>query len=228
MTRELGKIDLIAKGARKGGSRLSGSSEPLTFATFTWATGKVRRFVTQVQPVTSYPRIRQDFGRLLAAGAVAELANTSLPFESPMPVVFDQVIESLRHLDEERPWAPVLVWTLARMLEEEGQGQSWTACALTGVKIQSNPAWFSPGSGGYVAAPESAPRGFWVSAEALIALGKVGALPDPPATIKRADECLRVLVRVWQHALETRCPACEAALDALSSEQAPIQAPDSD
>ncbi|MCW5939250.1 MAG: DNA repair protein RecO [Fimbriimonadaceae bacterium] len=228
LTREFGKIDLIAKGARKSGSRLTGSSEPLTLATFTWAAGKVRRFVTQVQPVTSYPHIRQDYGRLLAAGAVVELANSSLPFESPLPSVFDQVVESLRLLDEPRPWAPILVWTLERLLGEEGQGQSWTVCALTGVKILSNPAWCSPGSGGYVADPESAPRGFWVSAEALMALGKVGSLPEPPATIKRAPECLRVLVRVWQHVLETRCPACESALDALEQERAPNQTLDTD
>jgi DNA repair protein RecO (recombination protein O) len=227
LTREYGKVGLIAKGARKAGSRLAGASEPLTLATFTWAEGQARRFVTQVQPVTSFPRIRRDYGRLRAAGAVAELADTSLPSLSPTPAVYDLVLESLAWLDRGKPWGPTLAWTLERLLGLEGQTQSWTVCRITGEKIRTNPAWFSPSAGGHVADPEAAPRGFWVSAEALIALAKTGALSEPPAFMKHLEECLATLVRVWQHVAESRCPACLAALEALRSE-APPQRPGSE
>ena len=47
LTLEQGKIDVIARGARKGGSRLAGISEPLVFAKMQLAVGRHRRFVTQ-------------------------------------------------------------------------------------------------------------------------------------------------------------------------------------
>src|SRR5688500_15988706 len=80
LTPELGKVDAIAKGARKGASRLAGSSDPLAMARMTLAKGKVNLFVTQAQPIHSFRGLRTDFERLSLALALVELYGAVLPW----------------------------------------------------------------------------------------------------------------------------------------------------
>jgi DNA repair protein RecO (recombination protein O) len=220
LTRAFGKIDVVAKGARKPGSRLAGSSEPLVRATFTWAEGRMRRFVTQVQPLTSYPRIRSDYDRTMAALALAELTAVGVPYESPQfdtHDLFDLLVESLSAIESADDWKPALVWAESRLMDAEGVHPEWTTCAVSGRDLAENPAWVSATAGGYVAAAESTSFGdrFAASAEALIALKRVVALDAPPSKLKGADECLRIMFAFWRHALENRLPANEALVQGL-------------
>lgn len=224
LTKSHGKLDLIAKGARKPGSRLAGSSEPLVRAVFTWAEGKSRRFLTQVQPLTSYPKIRSDFDRTLAALALAELAAVSLPYESPSPhddessAIFDLYATALASLDSSEDWAASLVWAEAKLMEAEGVHPEWITCAVSGSKLEENPAWVSPSAGGLVASDlaMSYEDRFLASAESLIALNKIVLLEAPPASLKRSSECLRVLFAFWRFCLDSRLPANETLIQGLS------------
>ena len=75
LTEERGLVDVIAKGARKSGSRLSGSSEPLSVCEMEVAKGKAREFLTQAQPVMTFPKLREDYDRLAAGLAFAEIGR---------------------------------------------------------------------------------------------------------------------------------------------------------
>ncbi|MBS1721758.1 MAG: DNA repair protein RecO [Armatimonadetes bacterium] len=222
-TPTLGKLDVVAKGARKSGSRLAGSSEPLVRATFTWAEGKLRRFVTQVQPATSFPRIRLDYDLTLAALALAELVAVGVPYESPAPEVYDLLGQALGALDHGAPLVPTFVWAQARLLDLEGVHPDWTVSAVSGGQLSENPAWVSPFAGGHVRESESLryEDRFRVSAEALIALRKIVDLDQPPAHLKRADECARTLFAFWRSALEHRLPANESFVQTLSEKPSP-------
>ena len=223
LTKEHGKIDVVAKGARKAGSRLAGSSEPMVRAVFTWAEGRNRRFVTQVQPVTSYPHLRDDYDKSIAALALLEIIAASLPYESPNPYetdiadVFDHCTKSLEFLERAIDWSPVIVWSEVKLLELEGMHPDWTSCSVTGQGIQENPTWVSPSAGGMVLSSCADRFGdrFLASAEALIALKKVGELSDPPDRLKGASECLRILFLFWRHTLESKLPANETMLQGL-------------
>jgi len=223
LTREFGKLDVVAKGARKPGSRLAGSSEPLVHAVFTWAEGRSRRFVTQVQPLTSFPRIRSEYERTLAALALAELAMVSLPYESPSPYesdsldIYEIYLASLAALETTEDWTAALVWGEARLMQAEGVHPEWTTCVVSGSDLAENPAWVSPRAGGLVAeqlALKHEDR-FLVTAETLIALKKVADLSIAPAHVNGSHECLRVLFAFWRHALDSRLPANETLIQGL-------------
>src|ERR1043165_6899140 len=95
LTHELGKIDVIAKGARKAGSRLAGSSDPLVVAKFGLATGKKNLFVTQTQPMASFRGLRTDYERLTFALALCELYSAVVPWEEPFPEAYELLTRSL-------------------------------------------------------------------------------------------------------------------------------------
>ncbi|MCW5937999.1 MAG: DNA repair protein RecO [Fimbriimonadaceae bacterium] len=214
LTRTFGKLDVVAKGARKSGSRLAGSSELLARSLVTWAPGPARRFVTHVRPVTSYPGLRTDYDRLMAGLAVAEVVATALPYESPAPDTFDLMGGALAAIAGGEPWEAPLVWFLAWLLREEGLGTDWTRCVVTGEGLDLNPAWVSASAGGFVRAESAEPYADrrLVSAEALIALKKVSGQVEPPPRIARAAECLGVLLWFWSATLERELPTLRSLL----------------
>ena len=110
LTVESGKMDVLAKGARKSASRLSGISEPLSACVMTLAEGKRTAFVTQAQPLASYRGLRTDFERLSYALALVELYAAVLPIDEPFPEAFDLLSRSLRHLETHPKPMVSLVW----------------------------------------------------------------------------------------------------------------------
>ena len=111
-TREQGKTSSIAKGARKPISRLSGSTETLTYGKVQLATGKNLDVITQFEVKESFPRIRGDLKRLTYAGYVAELVDVLTEDRQPSIDLFDLLLSALYLM--ERPNGPEKI---ARMFE---------------------------------------------------------------------------------------------------------------
>jgi DNA repair protein RecO len=216
LTDQIGKVDVIAKGARKAGSRLAASTEPITRIRATLAAGQHRWFLTQVEPVTSYPRIRESLDRIEAAAALLEIARESLPYESPAEEVFQALDAGLSVLSNAEDWRPALTWALLRLMDVEGQAASWSRDVETGLPAGSNPGWVSPSAGGLVVAQTG--DAYPVSVEALIGLDRTSELASPPAFLKRSAECLDALLRFWLCTLDARLPACEALARGLRAE----------
>lgn len=220
VTDEFGKIDVLARGARKAGSRLAGSSEPMVRAVFHWVVGRNRRFVTQVQPMTSFPTVRSDYGRTLAGVGLIELFRTALPYESPHEGLFSLLADSLAHLEKAEAASPTMVWALAKFLEAEGVHPSWLTCTVTGQQVSENPAYVSPLTGGYVCSEVARTRSDsrLVAVEALIALDKVVDLDTPPSNVVHGNECLGLLHEFLCNTLESRLPALSAWLSQINSQ----------
>ena len=214
LTRDFGKLDVVAKGARKSGSRLAGSSEPMIKARFAWAEGKYRRFVTQVEPVTSYPKLRADYDRLVVGTALVEVVAGSLEYESEAPEIYDLVDLALEGISERENFMAAFVWALARLMVEEGQGPDWMSCSVTGARLDVSPAAVSAHAGGYVCRDQADQFSdvIWVEGETLIALSKISLLEAPPEKLKGANECADVVVRAWKGILNRALPACDAAI----------------
>lgn len=217
-TPSLGKLDVIAKGAKKAGSRLAGSSEPMVRAVFTWAEGRHRRFVTQVQPATSFPHLRADYDRTAAALSLLELFAVSTPFESPVDGLFEILVTTLEAMEAADDPLPALVWAEAKLLDAEGVHPDWAVCVDTGSPLVDNPSWVSPTAGGPVTqkGAEFHPDAFPASAEVLISLRRTSELEAPPDRLRYARECLIVLFRFWRHTLGERLPASEALVHSLT------------
>lgn len=214
LTEELGVIDAIAKGARKGGSRLAGSSEPLTVAILQLAPGKRQLYVTQTQPVTSFPGLRTDYERLTFALALCEVAAEVLPHEQPAPEAFAFLVAALKYLEVHPKPLVALVWAEVRFLELAGFAPSFSECVVSGNRISEAEPWLSPTAGGYVgrADAERFPDRFFTKAEVLYGLAALQELDEPPVNLKHAADALRVLVRFWRHFAERPLPGHEAAL----------------
>ncbi len=217
LTQELGKIDVIARGARKPGSRLASTSDQLTIGVYHLAPGKRWAYITQVQPVSSLRGLRQDYDRLIYALAYCELIDLSNPHGLQSQDLFQEVITGLISMESQPNPAAALAWAELRLLALEGVAPSWRTCAVTGVELAETPAWVSPTAGGFIiqnCANDYADR-FLVAAEVLAGLDILSSRPSPPEKFKKVKESLETLHKWWRHHLDRALPAHEQLLQQM-------------
>ncbi len=210
LTREQGIIDVIAKGARKSGSRLAGSSEPLMMAELELAEGRHTRFVTQAQPITSFPGLRTDYDRLRFGLALAEIfAAVTTPGQAGEEP-FELLSRSLGAIQDHPNPLVALIWAVLRLLELEGVMPSWTFCVSTGAPLAESPAWVSPHAGGYLSVGDEQGYSdrFRVDAEVLLGLSKMADLEEPPARFKHAEASFHTLFPFLENSVHATLPAC--------------------
>ncbi|HAY13929.1 MAG TPA: DNA repair protein RecO [Fimbriimonadaceae bacterium] len=209
LTRDFGKTYLVARGARKSGSRLAGASEPLTQARYTWAKGKVRQFVTQCQPLTSFRRLREDYERLSVGLAIAEIIDQTVPADSPCEDIYDLLVRALEALGESNNPAVVLAWIHVGLLVWEGEWPDWTACAVSGERIESDPADVSATAGGALQHQFAGhyKDAFAVPWAALVGMKRLAECEMPPPQMKEAQAAARCLAVLAQSRLDRPLPA---------------------
>jgi DNA repair protein RecO (recombination protein O) len=214
LTEEYGKIDVLAKGARKSASRLSGISEPLSAAVMNLAAGKHASFVTQAQPITSFRGLRTDFERLSYALALVELYAAVLPVDEPFQEAFELLIQSLRHLELHPKPIVALVWAEVHLLSISGFLPQLGQCVVTDKAIAEAQPFLSPRAGGYVSddAAVTFTDRFRTRAEVLYGLVRLPEFDVPPGNMKFVDEALADLLPFWHHITEAPLPANEAAV----------------
>lgn len=212
LSRGIGKVSALAKGARKSGSRLAGSSEPLVYGKYTLATGRQTAFVTQVQPVTSFPALRSDYDSLMVGLTLAEAVATALPYESEADEYLNLLMASLAFLTPDSDPVSVAVWALLKLLTLEGHAGEWGIYTDTGQPIDQTPVAFDTNQGGVVRDTANVAEHvlIWLSAYAAVSLHQCSTLSVPPAKIKSGGECLAVLVQWLEHLLERKLPSAQA------------------
>jgi DNA repair protein RecO (recombination protein O) len=214
LTPENGKFDVIAKGARKAGSRLAGASEPLMVSVLQLAPGRKVKYVTQSQPVTSFPGLRTDYAKLSFGLALAELCAAIVPYEEPAAEPFQFVIEALHRIEAHEKPLVALIWAELKMLDMSGFAPQFDACAVSGAPVSEAVCWLSPMAGGYVCASgaERFVDRFQARAEVLYGLARISREEVPPANLKFAPESLAALMPFWHGVAECPLPANEQAL----------------
>lgn len=220
MTEELGKIDAIAKGARKGGSRFAGISEPLSCSVLFLSATKKVRFVAQAQPLGSFVRIRDDYDRLCYGLALAELYGTVIPYEEPSSEPFRSLLDSLRYLETHDKPVVAYIWSQLLLLNLSGFLPQWDVCCGCGCSVKEANPWLSPQAGGYLCASCASPftDRYQTRAEVLYGLSRLGEWEEPPPSLKKRHETVMAMMPFWRNIVETPLPACEQALT-LSIEQ---------
>jgi DNA repair protein RecO (recombination protein O) len=99
LTRDRGKLTLLAKGVRKSASRKAGHIEPFTHVELLVARGRSLDLVTQAETLKAHRNLREDLWRSSLAYYVAELADAFIQDEDPHELLFDLVLETLGRLD---------------------------------------------------------------------------------------------------------------------------------
>lgn len=212
LTEQLGKIDVIAKGARKAASRLSGSSDPLSVAVMNLADGKVNKFVTQSQPITSFRGLRQDYDRLSQALALCELYAAVLPGEEVVPDAYTLLLQSLALIEAHTKPLVALVWAETQLMDLSGFLPQLEQCVTTGQRLNETFPYVSAMAGGFVCFEEAARFSdrVQVRREALLGVSKVATLETPPPNLRFAEECLGTLMHFWRDIAGIPLPANEA------------------
>jgi DNA repair protein RecO (recombination protein O) len=99
LTRDRGKLTLLAKGVRRPASRKAGHIEPFTHVDLLVAKGKSLDLITQAETLEAHRHLREDLWCSSWAYYVAELADAFVRDEDPHELLFDLVLETLGRLD---------------------------------------------------------------------------------------------------------------------------------
>ena len=151
-TRDMGKVAVLAKGARRlkspiqGGLDLLGVSDIVLFTKATEALD----LVGEAAPVERFPSLRRDLAALYAGYYIAELLSDLTDLHDPHPKLFDAARITLRHLgDAGLRSGRVLRFELA-CLRELGVMPSLDRCAQCGgdVSPQGGNVSFGVATGG--------------------------------------------------------------------------------
>jgi DNA repair protein RecO (recombination protein O) len=151
-TRELGKVDVLAKGARRpklafqGGLDLLGVSDIVLFP----KASESLDLLVEAAPVERFASLRRDLAALYAGYYIAELLSDLTDLHDPHLKLFDAARITLRHLGEaELRWRRVLRFELA-CLRELGLMPALAVCAHCGaaVDVSGEMGWFGLALGG--------------------------------------------------------------------------------
>jgi DNA repair protein RecO (recombination protein O) len=158
LDRDLGKLEGVAKGARRTRSVLRGPCQPFSHNLFFLWQGRTLDGISQCEVIESFARLRDDLLKLAAASYMAELVDDVARERDPSPEVFDLLLGSFRWL-ETADATPVGVTHVLRsfdlrLLGLAGFAPVLDACATCGTPIEgwagSGGVAFSAAAGGII------------------------------------------------------------------------------
>lgn len=169
-TREKGKLQAVAKGARKMRSRKAGHLQPFMRVTLQLAKARGPQIVTDAETLDAYQPLREDLLRTGYASYVVELLDKfTYEDESVNPLIFYLLTDSLSRIAlNPDPWLAVRFYEI-RLLDSLGFRPQLFNCVNCQAEIKPEPQFFSPAQGG-VLCPRCAAglKGVWaVSEQAL-------------------------------------------------------------
>jgi DNA repair protein RecO (recombination protein O) len=150
LTRDHGKLGVLARGVRRAGSRLAAHTDLFARSTMQLARGRgeleVLTEARRLGPVTTLG----DARRSACAALCAELADHALEPGHPLEEgLFDLVGDALAACAEPtRDPRAAVIWFARRMIDRLGYGPELYACAGCRRPLEERPARFSAAGGG--------------------------------------------------------------------------------
>lgn len=92
-TLEKGRINVLVKGARRGTSKLAGSTEIFIYGFFGFVKGKKNDILISAKPVRYFRRGQGDLDKLSHFFLVSEILSKLLPPEVPNKNIFEETLE---------------------------------------------------------------------------------------------------------------------------------------
>ena len=207
-SRGLGKIAAIAKGARKGKSRLSGGSEIFTQAKLQLATGRSFDIITQCEIENNFTSLRTNLQFLARATYFCELLNrfTGDRDASSSQELFELTVRALGWLQNSQVYVDAVVHAYEiQLLQTLGYSPVLDRCVVCGVALGKSGAGFSASLGGVVCPADRfrASDALPLSNEAALALvllqtegaESILALNPSKAAIREIAATLRSFIR---------------------------------
>jgi DNA repair protein RecO (recombination protein O) len=146
----LGKIRVIAKGARKPTSRKSGHVELFTHSQLLIARGRNLDIVTQAETLHAFRPLREDLLRTTYAYYAAELLDRFVGEGVENRLLFDLLLAMLSWLGESRDLALAARFYELRLLALAGYRPQLFQCVNCRATIEPVANFFDPEQGGVV------------------------------------------------------------------------------
>ncbi|MFC2150867.1 DNA repair protein RecO [Calditrichota bacterium] len=135
LCRQIGKVAVIAKGARKGkhgGGALSPPS--LIEAVIYMKTSREVQTLGSVHSIHNYNVIKNDLTRSAYAAAILELANRASTEEEGNPELFELILETLNELDIETGKPKITFWRFnLQLMRVSGISFDVNICPICGT-----------------------------------------------------------------------------------------------
>lgn len=200
-----GKLRTVAKGIRKTKSRFGGRLEPFTNVDLILYEGRNLDTVTQVSVIETFPRLREDLDRVMAAGTMVEAVDAVASEGEPSLRLFLLLQRGLRALDRGEAGRDLVTAFLLKLAEVIGLAPALDSCASCGRPVDSQR--FSFPAGGSVCEDcrtESAVRlrpGL-TDYLAVLAGSDLGDLPESDSQL--SGEAMGIARRFVEYHLERR------------------------
>lgn len=147
-TPHLGRLRLLAKGARKPTSRKAGHVEPFTYVHLLVARGRNLDIVSQVETLETFRPLRENLERASQAYYLAELINNFIEEGDENPLLFDLALATLARLCEARDPELALRFFELRCLGLVGYQPQLHFCVECQTQLEPVTNYFYPPSGG--------------------------------------------------------------------------------
>lgn len=147
-TREIGKVQVVAKGVRKPRSRKAGHLEPFTRVDLQLASGRDLFIVTQAEAKDVYQALREDLVRVGYASYIIELLDRFTYEEGENIGLYRLLTETLSRLNSETQPAFAVRYYEIRLLDLVGFRPQLFHCVNCGEEIRAVDQYFSFEKGG--------------------------------------------------------------------------------
>ena len=147
-TPSLGRLRLLAKGARKPTSRKAGHVEPFTYVHLQVARGRNLDIISQVETLETFRPLREDLERTSQAFYLAELINRFIEEGDENRPLFDLALATLARLCEARDRMLTLRFFELRSLGLVGYQPQLHFCVECQTQLEPVTNFFYPPSGG--------------------------------------------------------------------------------
>ncbi|CAG7620070.1 DNA repair protein RecO [Paenibacillus allorhizosphaerae] len=146
LTREHGKLSVVARGAKKVKSRYGSSVQLFTFGDYLFFKSGQLGTLNHAEIIEPYHKIREELHRAAHASYLAELTDRMLGDQEGQPFIFDQLKGSLTAVQEDKDFAIVDHLFEMKMLMFAGYTPELTQCVVCSEHAEA--AAFSVGLGG--------------------------------------------------------------------------------
>lgn len=220
-TREHGKLELLARSARRLTSKLMGHFEPLTLLRLSVARGRTLDIVAEAEVVTAFPAVKTDYFTTARGLYVAELVDAFSALSAANPELFDLAVQTLETIGDNPTAELPLRYFDLQLLALSGFLPELYHCVECGEELEPERHRFAVGAGGTLCLdcgpPDVIVRSLSLPALKVLRLlhrtESVGRLPtlNIPATVR--DEVHGTLTAALQYWMD-RQVRTQAFLDA--------------
>jgi DNA repair protein RecO (recombination protein O) len=146
LTKEMGKIGIMAQGARKTKSRFSALSQPFIHAHFLFHAGAGLATLNQGEIITSFPVIRLDLYKTAYASYLLELTDRLVEERKRSMLLYDLLLASLKHIEQGKDQEVITRIFEVKVLTLFGYKPILNACSNCRKGV--SPWFFSASEGG--------------------------------------------------------------------------------